>query len=94
MGRLIVIQLITLDAVPEDPDGADHTSFGGWAVRHGPQCVAGVKFRLGPILEHGTLLFGRRTWETFSTLGRRNHLGRSGRQRGTTRRQGCRANSR
>ncbi|HET6626786.1 MAG TPA: dihydrofolate reductase family protein, partial [Nocardioidaceae bacterium] len=32
------------------------------------QGVAGDKFRLGPILEHGTLLFGRRTWEHFSTL--------------------------
>lgn len=68
MGRLIVIQFITLDGVTEDPDGSDHTSFGGWAMRHGPQSVAGDKFRLGSILEHGTLLFGRRTWEGFSTL--------------------------
>ncbi len=68
MGRIIIIQFITLDGVVEDPDGSDHTSFGGWAMRHGPQGVAGDKFRLGPILEHGTLLFGRRTWEHFSTL--------------------------
>jgi dihydrofolate reductase len=68
MGRLIVIAFITLDGVVEDPDGSDHTDFGGWAMRHGPQGVAGDKFRLGPILEHGTLLFGRRTWEHFSTL--------------------------
>jgi dihydrofolate reductase len=68
MGRLIVIQFITIDGVVEDPDGSDHTDFGGWAMRHGPQGVAGDKFRLGPILEHGTLLFGRRTWEHFSTL--------------------------
>jgi dihydrofolate reductase len=68
MGRLIVIQFITLDGVVEDPDGSDDTEFGGWAMRHGPQGVAGDKFRLGPILEHGTLLFGRRTWEHFSTL--------------------------
>ncbi|MCW2796510.1 dihydrofolate reductase family protein [Nocardioides sp.] len=68
MGRLIVIQFITLDGVVEDPDGSDHSTFGGWAMRHGPQGVAGDKFRLGPILEHGTLLFGRRTWEHFSTL--------------------------
>ncbi len=68
MGRLIVTQFITLDGVVEDPDGSDHTSFGGWAMRHGPQGVAGDKFRLGPILEHGALLFGRRTWEHFSTL--------------------------
>ena len=68
MGRLIVIQFITLDGVVEDPDGNDQSTFGGWAMRHGPQGVAGDKFRLGPILEQGTLLFGRRTWEHFSTL--------------------------
>ena len=68
MGKLIVIQFITLDGVVEDPDGSDQTDFGGWAMRHGPQGVAGDKFRLGPILRHGTLLFGRRTWEHFSTL--------------------------
>lgn len=68
MGHLIVTQFITLDGVVEDPDGSDHTSFGGWAMRHGPQGVAGDKFRLGPILEHGILLLGRRTWEHFSTL--------------------------
>jgi dihydrofolate reductase len=68
MGRLIVIQFITLDGVVEDPDGSDQSVFGGWAMRHGPQGVAGDKFRLGPILEQGTLVFGRRTWEHFSTL--------------------------
>jgi dihydrofolate reductase len=68
MGRLIVIAFITLDGVVEDPDGSDHTAFGGWAMRHGPQGIAGDKFRLGSILQDGTLLFGRRTWEHFSTL--------------------------
>jgi dihydrofolate reductase len=68
LGRLIVIQFITLDGVVEDPDGSDQSAFGGWAMRHGPQGVAGDKFRLGPILEQGTLLFGRRTWEHFSNL--------------------------
>jgi dihydrofolate reductase len=68
MGRLIVVQFITLDGVVEDPDGSSRTAFGGWAMRYGPQGVAGDKFRLGPILEQGTLLFGRRTWEHFSNL--------------------------
>ncbi|MEP6631662.1 MAG: dihydrofolate reductase family protein [Lapillicoccus sp.] len=68
MGRLIVISFITLDGVVEDPDGSDGRAFGGWAMRHGPQGVSGDKFRLGPILQEGTLLFGRRTWEHFSTL--------------------------
>jgi len=68
MGRVIVVQFITLDGVVEDPDGSDGTPFGGWAMRFGPQGVAGDKFRLGSILETGTLLFGRRTWQHFSTL--------------------------
>jgi dihydrofolate reductase len=68
MGKLIVVQFVTLDGVVEDPDGSDHTEFGGWAMRHGPQGVAGDKFRLGSIMERGTLLFGRRTWEHFTTL--------------------------
>src|SRR3954463_5538627 len=68
MGRLIVVSFITLDGVVEDPDGSDRTPFGGWAMRHGPQGVGGDKFRLGPLLQHGTLLFGRRTWDHFRTL--------------------------
>ena len=68
MGRLIIIAFITLDGVVEDPDGSDRSAFGGWAMRHGPQAVAGDKFRLGPVLEHGTLLFGRRTWQHFANL--------------------------
>jgi dihydrofolate reductase len=68
MGRLIVVQFITLDGVVEDPDGSAGTAGGGWAMRYGPEGVAGDKFRLGPILQDGILLFGRRTWEHFSTL--------------------------
>ena len=52
MGRLIVVQFITLDGVVEDPDGSDGTPFGGWAMRYGPQGVAGDKFRLGSHLRH------------------------------------------
>ena len=68
MGKLIVVQFITLDGVVEDPDGSDGTPFGGWAMRFGQQGVAGDKFRLGELLQTGVLLFGRRTWEHFSTL--------------------------
>lgn len=68
MGRLIVVQFITLDGVVADPDGSDRTPFGGWAMRFGPEGVAGDKFRLGGILASGTLLFGRRTWEHFARL--------------------------
>ncbi|MDQ1633030.1 MAG: hypothetical protein QOC80_3002, partial [Frankiaceae bacterium] len=68
MGNVIVIQFVTLDGVVEDPDGRGGTTFGGWAFRFGAEAVAGDKFRLGPILTTGVLLFGRRTWEHFSRL--------------------------
>jgi dihydrofolate reductase len=68
MGKLIVVQFVTLDGVVEDPDGRGGTPFGGWAFRFGPEAIAGDKFRLGPILESGVLLCGRRTWEHFSKL--------------------------
>jgi dihydrofolate reductase len=68
MGKVIVIQFVTLDGVVEDPDGRGGATFGGWAFRFGPQAIAGDKFRLGPVLDTGVLLFGRRTWEHFSRL--------------------------
>src|SRR3954469_20972015 len=68
MGKVIVISFVTLDGVAEDPDGSGGTAFGGWAFRFGSEAVAGDKFRLGPLLEQGVLLFGRRTWELFSRL--------------------------
>src|SRR4051812_40370957 len=68
MGKVIVIQFVTVDGIVEDPDGSGGTAEGGWAFRFGPESVAGDKFRLGPILETGVLLLGRRTWELFSRL--------------------------
>ena len=68
MGRLIVVQFITLDGVVEDPDGRDGTAFGGWAFRFGPEGIAGDKFHLGDVMTDGTLLLGRITWEAFSKL--------------------------
>lgn len=68
MGRIILAQFITLDGVIEDPDGSDGTPFGGWAFRHGREAVAGDKFAYGSILQTGIFLFGRTTWEYFSTL--------------------------
>ena len=65
---VIVVEFITLDGVVDDPDGSAGTAFGGWAFRHGPEAVAGDKFRLGPLLDTGTLLFGRTTWELFAKL--------------------------
>ena len=68
MARIILAQFITLDGVVEDPDGSDGTPFGGWAFRHGRDAVAGDKFAYGPIMQTGVFLFGRTTWEYFSTL--------------------------
>ena len=68
MNRIIVIEFITLDGVIEDPDGSGGTPSGGWAFRYGPEAVAGDKFKLGPRLDTGALLFGRTTWELFSRI--------------------------
>jgi dihydrofolate reductase len=36
--------------------------------RHGPEAIAGDKFRLGAALDDGVMLLGRTTWEQFSQL--------------------------
>ena len=68
MGHVIVIEFITLDSVVSDPDGSGGTPTGGWAFRHGPEPVAGDKFRLGAALDDGVMLLGRATWELFARL--------------------------
>jgi dihydrofolate reductase len=68
MNRVIVIEFITLDGVVEDPDGSAGTPGGGWAFRHGPEAVAGDKFKLGARLDTGALLLGRGTWQLFAQL--------------------------
>jgi dihydrofolate reductase len=65
---VIVIEFITLDGMVSDPDGSEGTPAGGWAFRHGPEAVAGDKFRLGRTLDDGVLLLGRTTWQLFSRL--------------------------
>jgi dihydrofolate reductase len=65
---VIVIEFITLDGIVSDPDGSAGTPTGGWAFRHGPETVAGDKFRLGSILDDGVMLLGRTTWQLFSRL--------------------------
>lgn len=62
------MQFITLDGIVSDPDGSSGTPGGGWAFRHGPETVAGDKFRLGSILDDGVMLLGRTTWQLFSRL--------------------------
>lgn len=66
MGKVIVIQFVTLDGVVEDPDGSGGLPGGGWAFRCGPGRLTSDLFAVGPVLDTGVLLFGRRTWEVFS----------------------------
>jgi dihydrofolate reductase len=68
MHRIIVIQFTTLDGFTQDPDGAEGSLNGGWAFRLGPQAVAGDKFKLGELMDGGTMLLGRRTWERFTNI--------------------------
>lgn len=68
MHQVIISEFGTLDGVVEDPDGSGGGGAGAWAFRFGPEAIAGDVFRLGPLLETGTLLLGRRTWELFSQL--------------------------
>ena len=68
MRRTIVIAFSTVDGIIEAPDGTAGTPNGGWAFRHGPEAVAGDKFKLGPILDTGVLLLGRNTWQLFSHI--------------------------
>lgn len=65
---VIVIEFITLDGIVSDPDGSGGTPAGGWAFRHGPEAVAGDKFRLGGVLDNGVMLLGRKTWQLFSRI--------------------------
>ena len=68
MGHVIVIEFISLDGVMQDPDGSEGSRQGGWAFRYGPEAVAGDKFGLGEVLDTGTMLLGRRTWQLFSKI--------------------------
>lgn|SRR4051812_35836456 len=68
MHRTIVIAFSTIDGCIEDPDGSSGKPHGGWMFRHGPEAVSGDKFRLGPLLETGVLLLGRKTWQLFAGI--------------------------
>ncbi len=65
---VIAIEFITMDGIVSDPDGSQRTPHGGWAFRHGPQAIAGDKFRLGSTLDDGVMLLGRKTWQLFSRI--------------------------
>jgi dihydrofolate reductase len=66
MPQIIVLAFSTLDGIIEDPDGSDGTTHGRWVFRDGPPPPD--HFRLGPKLDSGALLLGRKTWELFSHI--------------------------
>jgi dihydrofolate reductase len=68
MGRVIVIEFVSVDGVMQDPDGRGGFDRGGWAFRYGPEAVAGDKFKLGELLDTGALLLGRQTWQLFAQI--------------------------
>jgi hypothetical protein len=37
-------------------------------ICHGPEAVAGDEFGMGPLLDTGVLLLGRKTWEIFAVV--------------------------
>jgi dihydrofolate reductase len=66
--RTIVVAFSTLDGIIQDPAGSEGTPAGGWVFRNGPQAVAGDRFKLGPALNRGVLVLGRKTWEQFARI--------------------------
>jgi dihydrofolate reductase len=68
MGKVSVIEFVSLDGVTQDPDGSEGFPQGGWAFRYGPEPVAGDKFRMGEVMDTGAMLLGRRTWQMFAKI--------------------------
>ncbi len=66
MPQTIVLAFSTLDGIVEDPDGRGGTPHGGWVFRDGPPPPD--HFHLGPKLDTGVLLLGRKTWELFARI--------------------------
>ena len=44
MGKVIVVEFMSLDGVTHDPDGSDGSPQGGWVFRYGPEAVANDPF--------------------------------------------------
>jgi dihydrofolate reductase len=64
MARLIVTEFITLDGVIEDPGGEEGHPHSGWVGEHmGPEQQ---EFKLNEVLEAGSHLLGRVTYESFA----------------------------
>ncbi len=65
MSKVVVSQFVTLDGVVEDPGGAEDFDRGGWAFQFS-RGDDGDKFKLDEVMESGSLLLGRVTFEGFA----------------------------
>ncbi|MET8307208.1 dihydrofolate reductase family protein [Micromonospora sp. NPDC005173] len=68
MGKVVVVQNVTLDGVMQAPGGADEDTrggfpYGGWARPYADQVMAETMGK--GMSEGGGMLFGRRTYEQF-----------------------------
>jgi dihydrofolate reductase len=64
MRRIVVTEFVTVDAVMEDPGGAEGTKHGGWSFKfNDPE---GMKYKLDETMEHDAMLLGRVTYEGFA----------------------------
>jgi dihydrofolate reductase len=70
MGKVVVIENVTLDGVMQAPGGADEDTrggfaHGGWGHRYADRVVAAEMGMGKGLNEGGGMLFGRRTYEQF-----------------------------
>ncbi|MDP9074750.1 MAG: dihydrofolate reductase family protein [Actinomycetota bacterium] len=64
MGRLVVSEFVSLDAVMEDPGGAEGTPHGGWTMPYWNDEIA--SFKQQELFEAGAMLLGRVTYQGFA----------------------------
>jgi dihydrofolate reductase len=65
VGKIVVSEFVTVDAVIEDPGGSEGFDRGGWAFKYerGPE---GDQFKLDEVMEAESMLLGRVTYEGFA----------------------------
>ena len=65
MGRIVVMEFISLDGVVEDPGGSEGFKYGGWSFEF-ERGDEGDKFKLDEALDAEALLLGRVTYDGFA----------------------------
>jgi dihydrofolate reductase len=64
MGKITVVEFVSLDGVMEDPGGAEGYKHGGWTFKYPDD--EGMKFKFDELMEHDAQLLGRVTYDGFS----------------------------